>query len=87
MDDRHLEKAVLVAAIVVMFGLSLWLQVNFLKPKLHQNTPVISHEPDYYIHGFTATGRDTNDVDYVLVAKNLKPVSYTHLTLPTSDLV
>ena len=72
MADRHLEQAVLVAAIVVMFGLSLWLQVNFLKPKLHQNTPTISHEPDYYMHKFTATGRDTNGIAYVLVGKNLK---------------
>ena len=72
MADRHLEQAVLVAAIVVMFGISIWLQMNFLKPKLHQNTSVISHEPDYYIHGFTATGRDANGVTYVLVSKNLK---------------
>ena len=72
MTDRHLEQAVLVAAIVIMFGLSLWLQMNFLKPKLHQTTPVISHEPDYEIHGFTATGRDINGVAYVLVGKNLK---------------
>ena len=72
MADRHLEQAVLVVAIVVMFGLSLWLQMNFLKPKLHQNTPVTSHEPDYYIHKFTATGRDTTGIAYVLVAKNLK---------------
>ena len=72
MADRHLEQAVLVAAIAVMIGLSLWLQVNFLKPKLHQNTPTISHEPDYYMHKFTATGRDTNGIAYVLVGKNLK---------------
>ena len=72
MADRHLEHAVLVAAILVMFGLSLWLQMNFLNPKLHQNTPSISHEPDYYINGFTATGRDTNGIAYVLVGKNLK---------------
>ena len=72
MVDRHLEQAVLVAAIVVMIGLSLWLQVNFLKPKLHQNTPTISHEPDYYMHKFTATGRDTNGIAYVLVGNNLK---------------
>lgn len=72
MADRHLEQAVLVAAIVVMIGLSLWLQANFFKPKLHQNTPTISHEPDYYMHKFTATGRDTNGIAYVLVGKNLK---------------
>ena len=72
MVDRHLEQAVLVAAIVVMIGLSLWLQVNFLQPKLHQNTPTISHEPDYYMHKFTTTGRDTNGIAYVLVGKNLK---------------
>ena len=72
MADRHLEQAVLVAAIVVMIGLSLWLQVNFLQPKLHQNTPTVSHEPDYYMHKFTATGRDTNGIAYVLVGKNLK---------------
>ena len=72
MADRHLEQAVLVAAIVVMFGLSLWLQVNFLKPKLLQNAPIVSHEPDYYMHKFTATGRDTNGIAYVLVGKNLK---------------
>ena len=72
MADRHLEQAVLVAAIAVMIGLSLWLQINFLKPKLHQTTPVISHEPDYYMHKFTATGRDTNGIAYVLVGKNLK---------------
>ena len=72
MADRHLEQAVLVAAIVVMIGLSLWLQVNLLKPKLHQNTPTVSHEPDYYMHKFTATGRDTNGIAYVLVGKNLK---------------
>ena len=72
MADRHLEQALLVAAIAVMIGLSLWLQVNFLKPKLHQNTPTISHEPDYYMHKFTATGRDTNGIAYVLVGKNLK---------------
>ena len=72
MADRHLEQAVLVAAIAVMIGLSLWLQVNFLQPKLHQNTPTVSHEPDYYMHKFTATGRDTNGIAYVLVGKNLK---------------
>ncbi|MED5391167.1 MAG: LPS export ABC transporter periplasmic protein LptC [Pseudomonadota bacterium] len=72
MVDRHLEQAVLVVAIVVMIGLSVWLQVNFLKPKLHQNTPTISHEPDYYMHKFTATGRDTNGIAYVLVGNNLK---------------
>ena len=72
MADRYLEQAVLVAAIVVMIGLSLWLQANFFKPKLHQNTPTISHEPDYYMHKFTATGRDTNGIAYVLVGKNLK---------------
>jgi len=72
MADRHLEHAVLVAAILVMFGLSLWLQMNFLNPKLHQNIPSISHEPDYYINGFTATGRDTNGVAYVLFGKKLK---------------
>ena len=72
MTDRHLEQAVLVAAIVVMFGLSLWLQMNFLKPKLHQNAPTISHEPDYYIDKFTATGRDSNGVAYVLEAKRLE---------------
>ena len=72
MADRHLEQAVLVAAIVVMFGLSLWLQMHFLKPKLHQNAPTISHEPDYYIDKFTATGRDSNGIAYVLEAKRLE---------------
>ena len=72
MADRHLEQAVLVAAIGVMFGLSLWLQMNFLKPKLLQNAPTISHQPDYYMHKFTATGRDTNGIAYVLVGKKLK---------------
>ena len=71
MADRHLEQAVLVAAIVVMFGLSLWLQMYFLKPKLLQNAPIVSHEPDYYIHKFTTTGRDTNGIAYVLEAKRL----------------
>ena len=71
MTDRHLEQAVLVAAIVVMFGLSLWLQMHFLKPKLHQNAPIVSHEPDYYIHKFTTTGRDSNGIAYVLEAKRL----------------
>ena len=71
MADRHLEQAVLVAAIVVMFGLSLWLQMQFLKHKLLQNTPIVSHEPDYYIHKFTTTGRDTNGIAYVLEAKRL----------------
>ena len=71
MADRHLEQAVLVAAIVVMFGLSLWLQMHFLKPKLLQNAPIVSHEPDYYIHKFTTTGRDTNGIAYVLEAKRL----------------
>ena len=71
MADRHLEQAVLVAAIVVMFGLSLWLQMNFLKPKLLQNAPIVSHEPDYYIHKFTTTGRDANGIAYVLKAKRL----------------
>jgi len=71
MADRHLEQAVLVAAIVVMFGLSLWLQMYFLKPKLLQNAPIVSHEPDYYIHKFTTTGRDTNGIGYVLEAKRL----------------
>ena len=71
MADRHLEQAVLVAAIVVMFGLSLWLQMYFLNPKLLQNAPIVSHEPDYYIHKFTTTGRDTNGIAYVLEAKRL----------------
>ena len=71
MADRHLEQAVLVAAIVVMFGLSLWLQMHFLKPKLLRNAPIVSHEPDYYIHKFTTTGRDTNGIAYVLEAKRL----------------
>jgi lipopolysaccharide export system protein LptC len=71
MAVRHLEQAVLVATIAVMFGLSLWLQMNFLKPTLPQNETVISHEPDYYIHKFTATGRDANGIAYVLEAKRL----------------
>ena len=71
MADRHLEQAVLVAAIVVMFGLSLWLQMYFLNPKLLQNAPIVSHEPDYYIRKFTTTGRDTNGIAYVLEAKRL----------------
>jgi len=71
MADRHLEQAVLVVTIAVMFGLSLWLQMNFLKPTLPQNGTVISHEPDYYIHKFTATGRDANGIAYVLEAKRL----------------
>ena len=71
MADRHLEQAVLGAAIVVMFGLSLWLQMYFLNPKLLQNAPIVSHEPDYYIHKFTTTGRDTNGIAYVLEAKRL----------------
>jgi len=71
MAGRHLEQAVLVATIAVMFGLSLWLQMNFLKPTLPQNGTVISHEPDYYIHKFTATGRDANGIAYVLEAKRL----------------
>lgn len=71
MAGRHLEQAVLVVTIAVMFGLSLWLQMNFLKPTLPQNETVISHEPDYYIHKFTATGRDANGIAYVLEAKRL----------------
>jgi len=71
MAGRHLEQAVLVVTIAVMFGLSLWLQMNFLKPTLPQNGTVISHEPDYYIHKFTATGRDANGIAYVLEAKRL----------------
>ena len=71
MAGRHLEQAVLVATIAVMFGLSLWLQMNFLKPTLPQIGTVISHEPDYYIHKFTATGRDANGIAYVLEAKRL----------------
>ena len=71
MAGRHLEQAVLVVTIAVMFGLSLWLQMNFLKPTLPQNEAVISHEPDYYIHKFTATGRDANGIAYVLEAKRL----------------
>ena len=80
MADRHLEQAVLVAAIVVMIGLSLWLQLNFLEPKLHENTPTSSPEPDYYMHKFTATGRDTNGIAYVLVGKNLKHFPDNSLT-------
>ena len=71
MAGRHLEQAVLVVTIAVMFGLSLWLQMNFLKPTLPQLGTVISHEPDYYIHKFTATGRDANGIAYVLEAKRL----------------
>ena len=71
MADRHLEQAVLVATIALMFGLRLWLQMNFLKPTLPQKGTVISHEPDYYIHKFTATGRDANGIAYVLEAKRL----------------
>jgi len=43
----------------------------FLNPKLLQNAPIVSHEPDYYIHKFTTTGRDTNGIAYVLEAKRL----------------
>jgi lipopolysaccharide export system protein LptC len=45
--------------------------MQFLKPKLLQNAPIVSHEPDYYIHKFTATGRDANGIAYVLEAKRL----------------
>ena len=71
MAYRHLEQAVLIAAIVVMIGLSIWLQANFLNPKLHQNAPTISHELDYYIDKFTATERNSNGVAYILEAKRL----------------
>ena len=69
--QRYLERAVLLGVLGAMAGLGIWLQVSLLEPTTDKPAPVPSHEPDYYVQQFTATGRDEVGVIYVLKAQRL----------------
>ncbi len=69
--QRYLERAVLLGVLGAMAGLGIWLQVSLLEPATDKPAPVPSHEPDYYVQQFTATGRDEVGVIYVLKAHRL----------------
>lgn len=66
------EKAVFVAAIGALVGLSLWLQFGIIDEPRVAVEEEIAHDPDYYIDNFTATGMDDQGHrKYVLEAERL----------------
>ncbi len=50
---------------------SLWLQLVLLKPEQKPEDAKITHDPDYYVENFTATGMDPDGIKYVLEAERL----------------
>ena len=71
MKERNLERFVLLGIMLALIGLGTWLQQSFLNTDKPVTSPTASHEPDYSIHNFTATGRDAEGVVYVLEADRL----------------
>ncbi|MEC9330007.1 MAG: LPS export ABC transporter periplasmic protein LptC [Pseudomonadota bacterium] len=71
MKERNLERAVLLGVMLALIGLGTWLQQTFLNTDKPLAPPVASHEPDYSILNFTATGRDAKGVVYVLEGDRL----------------
>ena len=71
MKERNLERFVLLGIMLALIGLGTWLQQSFLDTANPVPAPTASHEPDYSIHNFTATGRDSEGVVYVLEADRL----------------
>jgi LPS export ABC transporter protein LptC len=62
---------VLLGVLGTMAALGIWLQVSLLEPPAVKPALSSTHEPDYYIQEFTATGRDEAGVIYVLKAERL----------------
>ena len=55
---RYLERMVLLGVLGTMAALGIWLQVSLLEPPAVKPALSSTHEPDYIIQSFTATGRD-----------------------------
>ena len=68
---RYLERMVLLGVLGTMAALGIWLQVSLLEPPVVKPALSSTHEPDYIIQSFTATGRDEAGVIYVLKAQRL----------------
>ena len=68
---RYLERLVLLGVLGTMAALGIWMQVSLLEPPVVKPALSSTHEPDYYIQQFTATGRDEAGVIYVLKAERL----------------
>lgn len=68
----QLEKILVAAVFIAVFGLSLWLQYGLIEAPAPAPTDANPHDPDYYIENFTATGVDTaGSRKYVLEAERL----------------
>ncbi|MDH3694142.1 MAG: LPS export ABC transporter periplasmic protein LptC [Gammaproteobacteria bacterium] len=67
----HNERFVLVSVFAALTLVSLWLQFVLLKPAQKTEEVALTHDPDYYVENFTATGIDPDGIKYVLEAERL----------------
>lgn len=68
---RHSENVILVLVMAALVGLSLWLQYVLTQPDESTVEVAASHDPDYYMENFTATGRDPQGRRYLLEAERM----------------
>jgi len=65
------ENIVLAMLMIALLGLSIWLQFGLLETEPLREEPEITHDPDYYVENFTATGMDEEGIRYVLEAERM----------------
>lgn len=71
MTIRGLDRAVLLAVFTGIGAISAWFQLSLMEEDEPQVEVSDSHDPDYYIENFTATGMDDKGTKYVLEADRL----------------
>lgn len=65
------ENFILISVFATLTILSLWLQFVLLNPGEKSEEAKLTHDPDYYVENFTATGMDPDGIKYVLEAERL----------------
>ncbi|MEE1558888.1 MAG: LPS export ABC transporter periplasmic protein LptC [Arenicellales bacterium] len=78
---KHLERIVLLGVLCVMAGLVVWLHEYDPVDQVEQLQLPATHDADYIIQDFTATGRDAAGVAYVLKAERLEHLPQDNTSL------
>lgn len=55
-----LERIFIFTIVIILAGITAWMQNDLLKEQDEEQVQAESHDPDYYIENFTAVGMDTD---------------------------
>ena len=72
MRVQHVERMALIGVLVLLIGLSIWMHFGLMSRDTDPPANFASHEPDYFIRNFIATGRNETSAQYVLTGVYLE---------------